>query len=70
MDMKTVKPTKSDASSSAVKRQMIASGVALAIMALGAWSLLGQKSPYHPEIYGDDVTRSGTPALIVSPDKP
>lgn len=37
--------------------QAIACVVALCIMALGAWSLLGQKAPYHPEIYEGDVTR-------------
>lgn len=46
-------------------RQLIASAIALGILGLGAWSLLGQKAPYHPDgAYSDDVTRSGATGLI------
>ena len=53
-------PTKTDTTSdskTAILGQVIACTVALGIMGLGAWSLLGQKSPYHPEAYDDAVTR-------------
>ena len=48
-----------------VTRQLIVSAIALGILGLGAWSLLGQKAPYHPDgAYTDDVTRSGASDLI------
>ena len=53
-------PTKTDTTSdskTAILGQVIACTVALGIMGLGACSLLGQKSPYHPEAYDDAVTR-------------
>jgi hypothetical protein len=43
---------------STLLRQLIASGVALAIMGLGAWTLLGQQAPYHPEVYENEVSRA------------
>lgn len=43
---------------SAIMGQLIASTVALGIVGLGAWSLLGQKAPYHPEVFDDEVTRN------------
>ncbi|WP_298859260.1 hypothetical protein [uncultured Sulfitobacter sp.] len=55
-----VEPTKTDTtidSKTAILRQVIACSVALGIMGLGAWSLLGQKAPYHPEAFNDAVTR-------------
>lgn len=44
---------------SVIMRQMIAITVALSIMGLGAWSLMGQRSPYHPDAYSDEVSRDG-----------
>jgi hypothetical protein len=60
MDSNTGKPQGSAAPKLATMRQLIACGVALGIMALGAWSLMGQNAPYHPEAYTDDVTRTDT----------
>lgn len=37
--------------------QMIACALALGIVFVGAWSLLGQASPYHPDSYEGAVTR-------------
>ena len=65
----TGKPHNPAAPESGIKRQLIASGIAVAVMALGAWSLLGQKAPYHPEIGSGDVTRSDTPGLMGAADK-
>lgn len=53
---------KSPDSKSAMARQLIASGVAVGILGLGAWSLLGQKAPYHPD-YSDEVTRGDPSGL-------
>lgn len=64
MDKITEKKQTSPVPKSALVRQLIASAVALGIMALGAWSLMGQKAPYHPEAYTDDVTRLGASGLI------
>jgi|GEM_PF-2374004 hypothetical protein len=49
-------PAKADAKSK-ILRQLIASTVALTIMALGAWTLLGQHAPYHPAIDENQVSR-------------
>lgn len=51
-------------SKSVMARQLIASGVAVGILGLGAWSLLGQKAPYHPD-YSDEVTR-GDPSSLTN----
>lgn len=48
---------------SVVLRQLIACAVALCIMGLGAWSLLGQNAPYHPDTYGGEVSRDAVPSL-------
>lgn len=45
-------------------RQLIVSAVALIIMGAGAWSLLGQQAPYHPDISGNEVSRDGAAELI------
>lgn len=37
--------------------QAIACGLALGIVGLGAWSLLGQEAPYHPQTYDGAATR-------------
>lgn len=59
-----MQPTKKNADASASKNidlgQIIACAVALIIMGLGAWSLLGQKAPYHPEGYEGEVTRGSS----------
>lgn len=44
-------------------RQFIVSAIALVIMGVGAWSLMGQQAPYHPEISGDEVSRDGAAEL-------
>ncbi|MEH6830505.1 hypothetical protein [Sulfitobacter sp.] len=41
----------------AILGQVVACLVALGIMGFGAWSLLGQNAPYHPEVYDGEVTR-------------
>ncbi|KIN74659.1 hypothetical protein [Sulfitobacter guttiformis] len=38
-------------------RQLIVCGIALVIMGLGAWTLLGQSAPYHPETGDSEVSR-------------
>jgi hypothetical protein len=43
--------------------QMIVSAVALGIIGLGTWTMVNENSPYHPEIYPEDVTRGGTGGL-------
>lgn len=48
----------------AIFRQMIASAVALMIVGVGAWSLLGQQAPYHPDISGEEVSRDGAAELM------
>lgn len=48
---------------SAIIGQILACTVAVAIMALGLWTLLGQNAPYHPDGVNDDVTRSDAPAF-------
>lgn len=53
---------KSPVSKSVIARQLVASAVAVGILGLGAWSLLGQKAPYHPD-YSDDVTRGDPSGL-------
>lgn len=50
----------------AIFRQMVACTFALGIMGLGAWSLLGQEAPYHPDVDGAVVTRSGTDLVEVN----
>lgn len=45
---------------SKILRQMIASSIALAIMGLGAWTLLRQQAPYHPEILQNEVSRANS----------
>ena len=54
---------KSPNSKSVAARQLIASGVAIGILGLGAWSLLGRNAPYHPDVSPDDVTRGGPSGL-------
>lgn len=44
-------------------RQVIFCMAALGIMGAGAWSLMGQSAPYHPDMIDEDVTRSGASAL-------
>ncbi|MCX7565714.1 hypothetical protein OS189_05120 [Sulfitobacter sp. F26169L] len=44
-------------------RQMIVSFIALSIMGVGIWSLMGQKAPYHPDGFDDEVSRGEVPAL-------
>jgi hypothetical protein len=48
----------------AIFRQMIVSAVALVIVGVGAWSLLGQQAPYHPDISGEEVSRDGSAELM------
>lgn len=43
--------TGSSAPSKPVLGQVIACVLALGVMGVGAWSLLGQASPYHPDSY-------------------
>jgi hypothetical protein len=43
--------------------QLIVSAVALAIIVLGGWSMFQDQSPYHPEIYSDEVSRGGPSGL-------
>lgn len=57
MQPKTDKMQGSTAPDSAAKGQVIACVVALGIMALGAWNLLGQKAPYHPDGFDTEVSR-------------
>jgi len=38
-------------------RQIIFSLAALAIMGIGAWSLMGQNAPYHPDFADGDVSK-------------
>lgn len=55
------KPTHTESTSTpknAMIGQIVACTVALGIMGLGAWSLLGQKAPYHPDGYDPEVTRA------------
>jgi hypothetical protein len=59
------RPTESErtaARQSVILRQLIVSAVALGIVAVSAWSLLGLRAPYHPTIPVDDVTRGAGPA--------
>lgn len=58
--MKTTKTPGSAAPKSTAVRQLIASSIALGIVGIGAWSLLGQQAPYHPDTYDETVTRGGT----------
>jgi hypothetical protein len=44
-------------------RQVIFCMAALGIMGAGAWSLMGQSAPYHPDMIEEDVTRSDASAL-------
>lgn len=46
--------------------QVIACTVALGIMGLGAWSLLGQSAPYHPESYDNAITRGASDLTGIS----
>lgn len=55
-------------SKSIVVRQVIFSLAALGIMGAGAWSLMGQTAPYHPEIYSDEVARNDTSPLTYVTD--
>jgi len=70
MTPKDTKPQRAPAvpsldSKSVFVRQLIASAIAVAIVGLGAWSLLGQKAPYHPAAYNDEVTR-GSPSGLTT----
>ncbi|WP_299027076.1 hypothetical protein [uncultured Sulfitobacter sp.] len=49
---------------SVIVRQLIVSMAALCIMGLGAWSLMGQQAPYHPEIFEEEVSRTEGSDLI------
>ncbi len=58
-----------------LRRQMVFSAVALCIMAVGVWSLMNLRAPYHPdnfsdvEIHDDTVSRdTTTPWLDISAD--
>jgi len=48
---------------SVVIRQVIFSVVAIGIMGLGAWSLMGQNAPYHPDMSGGEVTKDDVGSL-------
>jgi hypothetical protein len=48
---------------SVLMRQVIFCMAALGIMGAGAWSLMGQSAPYHPDVFQDDVTRNDVSAL-------
>jgi hypothetical protein len=48
-----------------LRSQMIVSAAALAIIVLGGWSMFQAKSPYHPDGFSEDVTRSGPSGLSV-----
>lgn len=50
--MKTTVGTKST-----IMRHLLVSAIALGIMGLGTWSLLGLEGPYHPTAYDGDVSR-------------
>ncbi len=51
---------------SPVTRQLIVCAVAIGIMGFGAWSLMGQNAPYHPEGFENEVSRdSGLGILSV-----
>lgn len=53
---------------SIVVRQVIFSLAALGIMGAGAWSLMGQTAPYHPDTFSDEVARNDTTALTYTTD--
>lgn len=48
----------------AIARQLLVCTVALGIVGAGAWSLLGQKAPYHPDIYENEVTRDNSIGIL------
>ncbi len=64
-----MQPNKKNTDTSAPEKfdlgQVIACVVALIIMGLGAWSLLGQQAPYHPEGYEGEVTRGNSDLTVV-----
>ena len=46
--------------------QVIACAVALGIMGLGAYSLLGHSAPYHPDSYDNAITRGASDLTGIS----
>jgi len=46
-----------------LRSQLIVSAVALTIIGLGSWSMIEEKSPYHPDGVSGEVTRAGPSAL-------
>jgi hypothetical protein len=49
---------------SPVARQLIVCAVAVGIMGLGAWSLMGQNAPYHPEALDNEVSRDSGVGIL------
>ena len=47
-----------------VARQLIVCAVAVGIMGFGAWSLMGQNAPYHPEVFENEVSRDGSVDIL------
>ncbi|KEJ91047.1 hypothetical protein [Sulfitobacter donghicola] len=64
--MENTRPETSGAATpkSTFLRQMVFSGIALGIMGLGGWSLLGQSAPYHPEMTAEEVSRDNSQELF------
>ena len=52
----------------ALARQLIVCTVALGIVGLVAWTLLGQTAPYHPDVYNDEVSRDSRSNILIVDD--
>ncbi len=46
-----------------LKGQVIVSMIALGIVLLGGWTLMGQQASYHPQIPPEDVSRGDVSSL-------